>query len=276
MIVPIDDSNVGRAIDLLTHGFAGSKRSFWEGAVARIHSYGENAALDLPIGQLLWDQDRPVGVALTIASRRPQADGSVRTHVNFAGWYIEPEARWRAPVMLRALTRVPCDVLTDLTPAPAVCAMLPAFGFRQITAGVSLNLVGLGAGAAGAVERADGARGGPVYDMLAAHAPFGAIPAVLRGADGVETPLLFKVTRWRNIPTARVLYCGANTHMLAHLGAVAGFLRRQGAVLFKLDAPFGARAPGWFRPGREIKFVRGEISPDTIDFAGSELALLDL
>ncbi len=275
MIEHISEQNLGTALDLLAAGFRARPRSYWEHAADRISAFGGNAALNLPIGLLMRDGDRATGVAFTIASQRPHGEQSL-SYVNFAAWYVEEDQRWRAPLMLRALTRLKCDVITDLTPSKAVQSLLPLFGFKAITTGYALNVTAFHGGD-GVVEALDAGPGVdfPLKEVLLAHGAFGAIPAVLRASDGATTPLLFKPGRFRGLKIAHVVYCGSNARLHAGLGAVARFLRRRGITLVKLDAAVGRTPPpGWVRMGRELRFARGQVPEDVTDYIGTELSLL--
>ena len=183
MIAPIDDANHDLAVALLNKGFCGPSSAFWADALDRITRFGGNAAAGLPLGHMMFADDVPVGIALTIASLRQDPQGGHRTHVNFAAWYVEPQYRWRAPLMLRALARLPCDVMTDLTPSDATTALLPTFGFQKITQGVAINLCAFHRG------------GGVVTPLTPADAP--SLP------DGVAALLL------RMRPTATFRRCCA-------------------------------------------------------------------
>ena len=279
MIAPIDGTNHSLAVALLAKGFPCHAAPHWADALERIRRFGGNAALDLPIGHVMTIDGQPAGVALTIASRRADGCPEPQTHINFAAWYVEPAYRWRAPLMLRAVTRMPCDVLTDLTPSDPVRALLPAFGFRQITRGVAITPAALhrGGGRVLALEAAGADRMAPgLRALLLAHAPFGNIPALLECRDGTAVALAFRRLRWRGLPMARVIYCGSNRKLFDHLGAVSSFLRGHGVALIKLEAPMDMPPPpGWLRAGRELKFARGPMPPDVTDYLGSELALLD-
>jgi hypothetical protein len=275
MIEPIEQSNTEEACELLARGFPLRPRDYWRDAFARIERFGENAATEIPAGLLLRDEGRPAGVGLTIASRRPTPDGRVLAHVNFAAWYVEEAQRWRAPLMLRALTRIKCDVITDLTPSTAVRALLPAFDFKPITTGFTLALSAFHGGG-GHVENLEKGAGAPIASVLLAHREFGALPALLRSRDGADIPLLFRITSMRGLKTAHVVYCASNSRLHRHLGAVSSCLRARGVVLIKLDAPVGVTPPGFSRAGREVKFARGQVSADVTDYTGTELSLLAL
>ncbi len=275
MIEPINEKNLGAALDLLAVGFSTRPRSYWEHAAHRISQFGGNAALDLPIGLLMRDGDRPTGVAFTIASQRPHGERTL-SYVNFAAWYVEEDQRWRAPLMLRALTRLKCDVITDLTPSKAVRSLLPTFGFKPLTTGYALNVTAFhgGDGVVEALNQGADADS-PLKEALLGHGAFGAIPAVLHTSDGAVTPLLFKPGRFRGLKIAHLVYCGSNARLRTSLGAVARFLRRRGIMLIKLDVAVGQPPPpGWVRMGRELRFARGQAPEDVTDYMGTELSLL--
>jgi hypothetical protein len=273
MIEAIEHNTLGEACDLLAKGFPARPRAYWEDALQRIDTLGENGALGLPVGQIMRAEGRAQGVALTIASRRPSETGTM-VCLNFAAWYVEPDQRWRAPLMLRALARTPCDVLTDLTPSLAVQGLLPAFGFKPITQGFVLVLAGFHKGG-GEIADLDIAAT-PMGELLRAHERFGAKAVMLHTRDGAQLPLLYRVVKFRGIRTAHVLYCGANQVLHDHLGALSRHLRRQAIGLVKLEAPVERTPPrGWLRTGREIRFARGPVSPDATDYLCSELSMFD-
>jgi len=276
MIVPIDSAKLGHAIDLLAEGFPAKPRAFWAECIARMERFGANAECGVPFGVFMMNGDAPTAIALTLASKRRLAGGD-RTIVNFAAWYVKPEARARAPMMLRAIARLPYDVVTDLTPSVPVQALLPTFGFKPMTAGFSADLAPLSAlrPSDAHIEPLDPGAGG-VEALLTAHEPFGAMTGALVTREA-RIPFMFKTTRWRGLTAARLLYCGSNRVVLAHPGAIARFLVRRGAQVVLYDLPRnGPIAPGWRRGGRGLRFARGDVNPELTDYAGSELALFDL
>lgn len=273
MIEAIEHNTLGEACELLAKGFPGRSKAYWEDALQRIDDLGENRALGLPVGQIMRMDGRAHGVALTIASRRP-SDTGLRVNLNFAAWYVEPDQRWRAPLMLRALTRTPCDVLTDLTPSQAVQALLPTFGFKPLTRGFVLDLAAIHKGGGQIVDL--DAASTPLGELLCAHERFGAKAVMLHTRDGAQLPLLYRVVKFRGVRTAHILYCGANHVLHDHMGALSKHLWRQAIGLVKLEAPVDRNPPrGWLRTGREIRFARGQVSPDITDYLGSELSLFD-
>ena len=101
---PIDPAYVAAAVAVLSIGFPKATALFWQSALDRLRAFGGNAEAGVPIGHLLMADDKAVGVILTPARMRTRPDGTRQKIVNLSSWYIDPAHRWRAPVMLRAVT----------------------------------------------------------------------------------------------------------------------------------------------------------------------------
>lgn len=279
---PIDDDTIVSAVDLLVEGFPERGRAFWEMAFARMKAFGGNQAAGIPIGYLLHAEERPVGVVLTPASVRHGADGAARRVVNISSMYLTPDQRWQAARLFMAVLATKADAYTDLTPTPQVEEFLQVLGFRRITDGISVISTAIEAARGWtsarvvAVDRAaDDEIPSATRRLLDAHAPFGGLAFVLR-ADGASHALLLKRTRYRGLPAARLLYAEDFDQMVAHLGAVSRALLGRGVHVLTVDIPVGHACPGLVRAGRGPRYLRGDLCPDGIDQAGTELALFDL
>lgn len=281
MLTPIDASHIPAAIELLARGFPSRPKRYWAKAFHNLQEFGGNARAEVPIGYLLQgERGAPSGVVMTPASIRVRADGSTERIVNLASWYVEPEHRWRAPVMMRAILRQPGCVFTDLTPTESVQQMLLAFGFRQLTAGVTVNLLAVAALRGGPAEVTDIAAAPPgaidagIRQFLEAHIRFGCLAAAIQHEDGWQ-PLLFKCRRFLKLPAALLIYSENNTALYRKLGAVARYLLGKGRLLLVLDMPLSSSAPGFERRYKTPRFAKGGSFEDRTDHAGSELALFD-
>lgn len=279
MIDALHDDSAEAAIDVLAEGFP-RPREFWADCVQRIRTLGGNAELGLPLGYVMRDKGAIVGVVLIIGSSRPKPGGGVLKRVNFASWTVKPAYRWKAPLMVRAISKLPVDVITDLTASNEVQRILPTFGFKPITRGIAINLTPASALIPGAPSRLtplqEGAPGDPaITRMLLDHAQFGCLPLLL-SAGQKSTPLMLKMTRWRKMKTARVVYCGDNALLRAHVGAISAYALGRGAAVLLLDLPLEGRVAGLSRPGRNVRFAIGAVEPESTDYAGSELAVFDL
>lgn len=275
----IDAETLGDALVVLGRGFPDRDRAFWERGFARLGP-GHDAA---PLGYLLGSGGENVGVLLTFRSERVRPDGGTRLVVNLAGWYVDPDHRWKAPMMLRHVVAGEGVVFTDLTPSHAVERINPALGFAPWNEGQVITFLppwgALRARAAVEVTAFEDARAALTrpgdYDLLERHAAMGCIAAVLREPGGAS-PLLFRVRRRKGFRVAQLVYAESRLTVLAHRTAIARFLVARGILVLSVDADRADCPRGsFFRQGRR-RFLKGPLDRDRLDYAFSELVLLDL
>jgi hypothetical protein len=279
MLEPIDSTNLTIALDLLERGFPRRSRAFWEWGIERITRYNAPSAPN-SIGQLLVVKGSKVGVMLTPQAQSRGRSGQPRNVTNLSSWYVEPDHRFLAPLMLREMVRDSGTVFTDLTPSKDVVRMLPGLGFKPLNAGISaipLPLAAIRHRGAGRVSSFSEIAAGSLPDddasFLEHHAAFGATAAVL-SVDRRHYPLLFISRTVRHIPTAELIYCDDTALLMKELGAIARFLLKQGKLILFVDIPLDFKVPGAHFVGRGLKFAKGEWTFGGTDFAGSELLLL--
>lgn len=280
MLRPIDPTCIAAAIALLTIGFPKASALFWQQGLERLRALGGNREAGVPIGHLLMDDDKPVGVILTPASVRAMPDGTEKRVVNLSSWYIDPAHRWRAPVMLRAVTRDRDALYTDLTPSLEVQKMLPAFGFKPINRGFKRHFTPVAALARRALatvrdlaKAPAGAIHEPTRQMLESHRGFACLPCALH-ADGTWHPLMFKSRRVRGLPAAELVYCEDNTAMTGHLSAVARYLIRRRKLFLIIEDRAIDLTDVALDPKNGIRFAKGGLQPNRTDYAGSEICIL--
>jgi hypothetical protein len=279
-LIPVDDTNTEVALGLLEQHWG--NREFWQRSIERMRLVGGNSATGVPIGQIAFSDNRPVGVVLTPASWRTGPNGEPRRFINISSQYIEPSHRWLYPLMMRSIMRDPTAVFTDLTPDRNVQRMLLALGFKALNEGEAIVVLPYAVATRSARARVVDLRDAPgdaippaTRRLLEAHRPFGCIVAALAEGD-VWQPLLFKNTKIRRLPAVRLTYCENNAALYRNLGAVARHLLRRGKVLLTLDIPLGGTSAGIERRHRGKKFAKGDLFQNRTDYAGSELALFDL
>jgi len=279
MLQPIDDVNLGQAVDLLARGFPRALRHFWERGVERVARY--NASHGRPgIGQLLMAGGKPTGVVLTLHSLSQPTRGTRQMVTNLSSWYIDPEHRHLAPLMLRNMVRSKEMVFTDLSPSDRVIPMLAPLGFRPLNAGLTAIALPFAAlrpprGHVTGLEDVDRQALDPsTLTQLEQHAQFGAIAAVLY-ANGRPNPLLFIERTIRKLPAVQLVYCEDNSVFRAHLQDIARFLLGKRKLLLVMDIPPDGQAPGLPFPRRGMKFAKGGCFENKTDYAGSEMLVLN-
>lgn len=282
MLEPIDNQNIGSAIELLARGFPRKSRIFWERALDRIDRY--NKLNDYPtLGRLLVVKGARVGVMLTIKSHARNTNGNPHDVINLSSWYVDPEHRRLAPLMLREMIRCDDTVFTDLTPSADVVRMLPLLGFKPLNLGlaaIALPLAALhrrGSARVSSFESFDRSTLHPEDQIrLERNAQFGGMAAILT-VNGRHHPLLFASRTVRHIPTASLIYCDDVRTLMDNIHAVARFLLKRGKLMLIVDIPLDAQVRGTQFLGRGLKFAKGtdEVGGiNKIDYSGSELLLV--
>jgi hypothetical protein len=282
MLRPIESHADSGALDVLARGLTRRSRQFWQDSLERLADFGGNRAAGVPLGWLLMAGSAPVGVLLSPASLRTDADGRSIRMINLSSWYIDPDHRWRGPMMLRSAVRQFEAIYTDLTPTPQVQEVLALLGFHRLNAGevvVALPQAAIGPARGSRVldleQAPTGAITAQTRELLSRHRDYGCVALALGTAQRWE-PLLFKRTTMRGIPAARLVYCENEAALRRHLAPVARNLLRQGRLLLVLDWTADERPMGLARAGHALKFIKGPLDHQKTDYAGSELALFDL
>jgi hypothetical protein len=284
MLVEIDTTNDRQAVALLADGFPTVAEATWWSCLARIRHHAENDRAGVAPGYLMMTDGTPSGVVLTPTSLRRRDDDSCETIVNLSSWYVRPDQRWRAPLMMRRVLLTPASRITSLTPTPAVQAMMPALGLHPLNAGETFVFLPCVAGARFSGARVDDhdAAQSSVRPWLRAlverHQRLGCLAAALDTPEGSVT-LLFKRRLRRGLPTLQLLFCDRNSALVANIDSVARYLLARGHLLLVMDVPLGESTarpmPGMKRPSQGCKFANAPLEKDTTDHAGSELALFD-
>ena len=281
MLVPIGSANLTEAQSLLVEGFPERGAAFWARGLARLREWPGNPAASVPIGHVLMEKTLPVGVVLTPASVRRDADDRIRPLINISSWYIKPDYRWKALVMLRGLFHDPAPIFTDLTPTPDVSRMLEPFGFRGVNSGVlmrPLPLLAAGPSRGWTVRPWDPedrlSSPSPPVEDVARYRNWGH-PALVLERGAVRHLLVLRRFRWRGLPAAGVLHAGS----LAAVGeAIHGLARRLigfGMLVLQIEHRGAAPRSPWFRR-RDIWLARGDPFTDRTDHIGSEYGLLGI
>jgi hypothetical protein len=285
LIRPIEtDDDVALAGALLTEGFPQKPAAIWPTFLQRLRALGSNTPTGVPIGYLMTDGGRGVGVLITPAANRERSDGTQGVVVNLSSWYVVASERWRAARMLQTVLKRHEAMFTDLTPTQDVQAMLPTFGFQPVNSGIMVTALPVAAAlpAGGARVRAlkcyEPWLAEALRAVLDAHEAVGCLSAVLE-VDGVFLPLLFRKRSVKGAPAAVLIYCSDLQRFQSAMPAVARFLMLRGAaVLISDDTGLPARA-GQLRRKHGLKFIRPGAGlaplPHTADHTASELALLD-
>ena len=270
---PLTAGDRDTVIRLLAEGFPKDGEDFWRRSLHRQASLqGEGHGFLLDVG------GRPVGVMLTLRSRRLVPEGGTRELVNLSSWYIEPSHRWRAASMLRSAMADDNAIYTDLTAVPNIYRLNEKVGLSTWNTGMILA----SAAPFAAMPSRRGARmiapdeaGDLLHpldaEMLDWHQRDGLVAAVL--IDEAAHPLLFRIIRRKGLRFGQLIHAPSRKAVIRNLPTIMRFLARSGIVFITIDADREiCPAAAFFRPGRQ-RFRRGPIGHDRLDYAYSELVL---
>lgn len=285
-LLAIESENEGEALRLLKRGFPKHSRAEFKELIRRTREFMPEDS-GWPVGYLFEHENRAIGVMLTLASPRSSGDGREGLVVNLSSWYVEPEHRGLAPMMLFRILKDRTPVYTNLTPLPAVLSMVERLGFTRWNEGVIISTwpwtwSSPASGSVVPFRRIPADALEPTErTLLADHERMGCVSAALDDGSDIH-PLVFfptrlrRSTRYRRVPVGHLIYARNRKTVLSNLRPITSFLLRRGLPLFAMDGDERECQRGAiFRPWGPKAF-RGPLTRDRIDFAYSELVYFNL
>jgi hypothetical protein len=277
----IADADVSAVAELLTRGFPGRSRQFWEHGLQQLGRLQPPPGLP-QYGYLLESEESVVGTLLLIFSKMRAGD-EFATRCNVSSWYVEPAFRAYAPLLtLRAHAKKDVTYL-NVSAHPDTHPIIEAQGFSCYCDGkfVAVPLLhGLFGAPDGA--RVFDARVRPTVDfdpfeqeILLQHAELGCISLWCATSERAY-PFVFRPRRIKKIvPGVQLIYCRDTGDFVRFAGPLGRALacRGTGFVVIDANAPI-AGLSGVFRPGNEPKYYRGPQRPRLGDLAYTECAVL--
>jgi hypothetical protein len=272
---PITDELIPDTVALLSRGFP-RPPAFWQTRLRRLAEYHRKTG-GRPIGQLMRVDGRPVGVILTIASRR-RTRSQQRDVVNLSSWYIEEPHRWLAARMLSRVIADDSVTYTDLSPSLEAMKLNEQLGFHTATRGIVLFFLPWTA----VTRRARGEvvpyehlpKGALAHDddmVVQHHRDFGSVAAALRCGDTWH-PLLFHPVRRKGVPVARSVLAPSQRLLADNVAGISRFLLRRGMLFLSLHGGTAIGGIPWNRSAPVQ--VKGKWESDGVDHAYSEIVFL--
>ncbi len=277
----IGDDDVGAVVDLLTRGFPQRGRSFWTHALEQLRKRDHPA--DLPkYGYLLEADGAPVGTILLICAALRAGEG-MAPRCNLSSWYVEPDYRAYASLLVMQALRHKDVTYLNVSPARHTWPIIEAQGFSRYCDGIFVAFPALDGWSSGGAKADvfDARRNPPVRfdlfeaDMLARHAEFGCISLwCVSGGDAF--PFVFRPRLVKGVvPCVQLIYCRDVALFTRFAGPLGRYLLRRGRPVVIIDAngPI-AGLTGLFRPGSMPKYYKGPQRPRLGDLAYTEYAVL--
>jgi len=274
----IEQTDVPAIVDLLARGFPSRGSAFWRHALDQLTQRQPPDGLP-KYGYLLESAGIPVGVILLICAAMP-TDGALAPRCNLSSWYVEPEFRTYAPMLVSRALRHKEVTYTNVSAAPHTWPIIEAQGFRRYSDGIFVALPALTLSRAKA-EVFDAAQQPSVgfdpfeQETLVKHKAHGCISLWCTTAERAY-PFVFRPRLVKGfIPCAQLIYCRDIADFGRFAGPLGRYLARRGrpVVIVDANAPI-AGVIGLFRRGSKPKYYKGPQRPRLGDLAYTEYAVL--
>ena len=275
----IGESDIDGVASLLTGGFSKRNRAFWLRALGQLRNRRSPAGFP-KYGYLLESNGVPVGAILLIFSALGAA-GASRVRCNVSSWYVEPEFRGYASMLVSQALRHKEVTYVNVSPAPNTWPIIEAQGFSRYCDGifVAVPILNLFTGDSRAKVIKAGAQADDRFDpverdLLLQHAELGCI-SVWCVTKEQAYPFVFRRRIVKGIPCVQLIYCRGVQDFVRFAGPLGWHLALRGRplVIVNSNAPIAGLA-GVFRPGRMPKYFRGPERPRLGDLAYTEHAML--
>ena len=280
----IGPADLDAIADLLTIGFPRRDRHYWVTALRCLKR--RDAPEGFPrYGHVLVHGDRIAGVVLLIFSGGLNGRAqSIRCNVS--SWYVTPEFRALAPLLVHRALRHKQVTFINTSPADNTVETIKAQGFERFCTGVFAALPALTTrGWTGkAVPLADIAR--PHDDltdfevaMLQEHAASGCLSLVLQH-NGNSYPIIFRRRQvgqsagYVSMPCAQLIYVRDLECVVRLSGLIGRYLALRGMPVLLIGTNRRmAGIPGKYYEGRAPMYYKGPDRPRLGDLAYTEGAL---
>jgi hypothetical protein len=277
---PIETADVPDVVNLLARGFERArKRAFWDRTLSRLAAHSVPAGFP-QYGQLLEANGKIVGALLQIYSQPPVAD-ELRIRCNVSSWYVDPDFRGYAALLVSHALRHKNVTYLNISPAPHTRQIALAHGYQRYSDGVFLAVPLLSRSAsAGDVHILEAGAVPDVpfepaeRDLLLEHAGYGCISfwcvTPKRAYPFVFRRRLIK----RLLPCAQLIYCADVDDLARHAHAIGRYLFRRAGPLMVVDAngPIAGLVGRYF-DNTMPKYFKGPQRPRFGDLAYTEIAL---
>lgn len=269
-------------VALLTKGFRRRSREYWLQALSRLGRHPTPAGFPR-YGYLLEADGAPVGVILLIYSTFRDGNFSA-IRCNVSSWYVEPEFRAYATLLISQALKKKDVTYTNISPALHVEPTIGRQGFSRYSNGQFVSFPILSIGPSDNHHQVLGFEIRPnvtfeAYEkeILVSHAQYGCICFWIATADRAY-PFVFLpriVKGW--IPCAQLIYCRRIEDFVRFSKTIGSLLLKQAKPLVIIDS--NGPIPGVFGKyfeGISPKYYRGPKRPHVGDLAYTEAAMFGL
>ncbi|MGO9133931.1 MAG: acyl-CoA acyltransferase [Methylovirgula sp.] len=266
----IEESDTNAVVALLLRGFSERTADYWYQAMERLrkrHLPGEFPRFGFGI----TDDGVLKGVLLIIFSKTDTGD----IRANASSWYVEPNYRLFANMLLAQALRIPNVTFVNVSPNPSTLKTIGMQGFVPYVGGTYVALAALAPIRRGAALSRVAAADDDDASTLQYHASLGCLSYEVR-YKGETFPFVFlpRLAHRSGFKFAQLVYCRDPDDFRRFAGPLGRQLLKQGYLFVILDAngPVDGLIGHYFE-GRKVKCFRGEVPPRLGDLTETELVL---
>jgi len=276
----ITHADIPAIAGLLHQGFPDKPKDRFLKALQRLSAYEQPRGTP-QLGFMLEAGAELVGALLAISSYSENGTGrSIRCNV--ACWYVLPDFRVYAPLLVLQIGRNPAVTYINISAARGTWQTIEAQGFRRFSTGAFAGVPALAARCRNVkVKRisaiAAGADGLSAHELklLRDHEQFGCVSLVCEATEGVH-PFVFRRRYVRRfpLPAAQLIYCRDLRNLSRFASPIGRFLALSGMmwVLVATPQPVPNMIGKYFRDKSPMYF-KGPDCPAAGDLAYTEAAL---
>ena len=274
----IGEGDIPAIAVLLARGFRKRNRKFWERGLRQLGRRVPPPSLP-NYGYLIERNGVPVGALLLICAKMRSTG---ETRCNFSSWYVEPEFRAQATLLVSMALRRKDVTYLNVSPAQHTIPIIEAQGFSRYCSGVFLAAPLLSncrrAEAVKVLEadqRPDVAFDADEHDLLLDHASLGCMSLWCVSSERAY-PFVFRRRLIRGvIPCTQLIYCRDIGDFVRFAVPLGRFLALRGGLIVMIDAndPVPGLVGKFFRDIMP-KYFRGQRGPRLGDLAYTEIAVL--
>jgi hypothetical protein len=275
----IGDADVSSVAKLLRKGFPRRSREYWLQVLDRLAKHPTPPSMP-KYGYLLENASEPVGVILLISSTM-QDDDTFKIRCNVSSWYVEPNFRIHAPLLISQAIKKKNITYFNISPAKHTLPIVEAQGFSRFSDGQFVTSVfrSVRSRTQAQVVGSDVNPNAPFEpferDLLLAHAQYGCISVWCTTSEGAYPFVFLPRVVKRIVPCVQLIYC-------RHIEDFIQFARPIGSYLWSRGRPFvliDSKGPirglvGRYFDGISPKYSKGPVSPRLGDLAYTEVAML--
>lgn len=278
----ITDDDREAVAALLREGFPGHRAGYWEDGLGRLRQ--RTLPEGLPrYGYCLDTGGGIVGVILLIAAMR-EVDGATVPFINVASWYVVPDYRAYAQLLVSVALRNKAATYTNVTPAPHTWPIIENQGYTKYCNGLFIAAAALKPAVAGVSITDFGnlaheatVLAMPDYGLLQRHHGMGCRVLIVKEGERLSG-YVFRRYRIRSgripLPAMLLLHGPDRDQLVRIAGNLGRWFLREATVFLVMDAngPV-AGLTGFHTEVRGRKYYRGAHAPALCSLADTEFAV---